>query len=533
MMEHVTLTLAVVLLAVFLLVATNPRKPRVGTTGRLLLRVSPPASLVFRLLYLALAAGCLVPVVMAWELLPVAVGLAVDGAEAQSCITDLGIYLGMCLLGAVYLFRVSFGALEVRERGVALRSLLRWRFFPWREIRYCQWAKPPGTFEVQRARGRARQFVRRADVDRVNAALAGRVEVRDADGNVVVEAPEDAAAQQAGTAVTPRRLRFRLSTLLLLAAVVAAWLAWGAIYLRRAAARRAAIADLEHAAASVRYDDADVVGLVLDAAACDDDLAAVGRLEELRGLTLRSPEITDAGMAHIEGLVRLKYLDLGKTSVTDAGLVHLRGLTDLGYLRLPSATTDAGLDCLGAMSQLADLDLRQTRATGAGLDRLPAIDRLQRLTLGPQTTDAGLTPLAGAADLESLDLHGSQVAGPGLAHLANLGKLRTLNLEGTLLADAGLAGLPALGNLDDLHLARTATTDAGLAHVGKLAKLRSLDLSGTQVTDAGLVHLEALAELETLDLTGTPVTQAGITRLLKALPQLFLWPRPAANPRPP
>ena len=45
-----------------------------------------------------------------------------------------------------------------------------------------------------------------------------------------------------------------------------------------------------------------------------------------------------------------------------------------------------------------------------------------------------------------------------------------------------------------------------------------------------LCRLEALSELETLDLTGTQVTEAGVKRLLKALPQLLVWPRQLPGP---
>jgi len=63
----------------------------------------------------------------------------------------------------------------------------------------------------------------------------------------------------------------------------------------------------------------------------EEALAYVGHLRRLEALWLGSPTMTDAGLAHLEGLTNLKLMNisLSGTRVTDTGLVHLKGLTRL------------------------------------------------------------------------------------------------------------------------------------------------------------------------------------------------------------
>lgn len=55
-------------------------------------------------------------------------------------------------------------------------------------------------------------------------------------------------------------------------------------------------------------------------------------------------EVTDAGLANLQGLTSLQGLDLSNTQVSDAGLAHLQGLTSLRWLFLrKTEVTDAGV----------------------------------------------------------------------------------------------------------------------------------------------------------------------------------------------
>ena len=65
----------------------------------------------------------------------------------------------------------------------------------------------------------------------------------------------------------------------------------------------------------------------------DAALVHVGKLSNLRQLTLAGNHITDAGLARLTGLAHLEYLDLRETLVTDAGLEPLKRLKRLKTLR--------------------------------------------------------------------------------------------------------------------------------------------------------------------------------------------------------
>jgi hypothetical protein len=59
---------------------------------------------------------------------------------------------------------------------------------------------------------------------------------------------------------------------------------------------------------------------------------------------LHNTQVTDAGLAYLQGLTQLQELGLWSTQVSDAGLVHLWGLTKLNSLYLgDTAVSDAGV----------------------------------------------------------------------------------------------------------------------------------------------------------------------------------------------
>ena len=79
--------------------------------------------------------------------------------------------------------------------------------------------------------------------------------------------------------------------------------------------------------------------------ATDAEMAHVGRLSRLRQLYIRRSPVSDAGLAHLEGLTELTFtLEITETPVSDTGLAHLKGLTDLTDLNIAcTGATDTGL----------------------------------------------------------------------------------------------------------------------------------------------------------------------------------------------
>lgn len=90
-------------------------------------------------------------------------------------------------------------------------------------------------------------------------------------------------------------------------------------------------------------------------AATDEDMAVVGRANTLRRVGLARSDISDAGMAHLEGLSKLQTLFLDKTKIGDAGVAHLSELAELRTLSLAGTqVSDTG------MAHLAELRKMQT-----------------------------------------------------------------------------------------------------------------------------------------------------------------------------
>ncbi len=102
------------------------------------------------------------------------------------------------------------------------------------------------------------------------------------------------------------------------------------------------------------------------------ELEPIKSLTRLKELDLRGDsKVTDAGMAHLNGLTGLEILRLGGTQVTDAGMVHLAGLKNLLRLELDDTqVTDAGLEHLAMLPKLCYLSYYSTKITGQGLHKL-------------------------------------------------------------------------------------------------------------------------------------------------------------------
>jgi hypothetical protein len=167
-------------------------------------------------------------------------------------------------------------------------------------------------------------------------------------------------------------LRFSVRGLIVLVIVVGAGLGW---IVRQAHVQRDAVAAIEEAGGSVRYDwewsngksspggkpwaprwlvnliGVDYFGHVtavvshhMSAATSDAVTAQVGRLTRVQSLNLHDSSISDSGLMHLKVLTNLTVLLLYRTQVSDAGLVHLKGLTNLSYLQLDGTqVTDAGV----------------------------------------------------------------------------------------------------------------------------------------------------------------------------------------------
>lgn len=191
--------------------------------------------------------------------------------------------------------------------------------------------------------------------------------------------------------LTPKRrwAQFSLGSMFVVVTGLCIWLA---IVVNRAHRQREAVAAIEALGGSVEYEEPDETPSEAFPKSFLRRWLPRDYFDEVRTVY---PQITDAGLAQLQGLAGLERLWLSGTQVTDAGLAHLQGLTWLQSLELE----------------------------------------------GTQITDAGLAHLQGLTGLRSLDLTGTQVTDTGLAHLHRLTGLQVVSLHSTRVTDAGLAQL--------------------------------------------------------------------------------------------
>lgn len=229
----------------------------------------------------------------------------------------------------------------------------------------------------------------------------------------------------------------------------------------------------------------------------DGDIEKIGSLGEVTMLMIRSGEVTDAGLVHLENLKGLKYLLVTSDKLTSAGLKHLAN-----------------------HKELESLHLRQTQVADDGLKELRDLTRLKSLyLLNAPVTDQGLQHLQGLTQLEILYLFKTQVTGKGLEKLQAMDHLTILSLEQSPVNDAGLRHVAQFPSLKQLSLSGTSITSSGLWHLKDLDKLEHLDLRQTSITNAGLEHLHGLSNLKVIELGKTRVTIEGAAKLLSALPK--------------
>jgi hypothetical protein len=105
--------------------------------------------------------------------------------------------------------------------------------------------------------------------------------------------------------------------------------------------------------------------------ASDPDLVHIGRLARLGWLDIRSPTVTDKGLAQLKELNSLHTLHLGGTAISDAGMEHLGRLTSLEWLSLADTrVSDVGIERLKGLTNLRELRLKGTKTTDYGVSEL-------------------------------------------------------------------------------------------------------------------------------------------------------------------
>jgi hypothetical protein len=209
------------------------------------------------------------------------------------------------------------------------------------------------------------------------------------------------------------------------------------------------------------------------------DLAAMGRLRELKNITL-----VKASMAP------------GAFHLYRHAVMRCRGLRSLALV-----DTDAPSSAFKGIATLRHLA------------KFVCIDSTR---LG----DRGLAWISASRSITSLNLSGDMgITGGG--QLGPMGQIESLNLSGTSFGDRGFAWLRGLVTLQRLNLARDRSfTGSALTALRALPDLRELNLDDTGVGDGSLASLMAIPKLHRVSLRGTRFTVGAINRLRKFRPSL-------------
>jgi hypothetical protein len=219
-------------------------------------------------------------------------------------------------------------------------------------------------------------------------------------------------------------------------------------------------------------------------------------------------------MQHITHFTGLKRLALDGSPVSDTDMQHITSLRSLEYLSLPDRITDAGLAHVDGLNCLKGFWMAggKSRISDEGLRHISKISSLEELCLrGEYMTDAGLEHLKKLPKLEYLCLYGSNFTDAGCVHIKDMPSLKILSFHENLcrISDAGLVHISQMPKLEILCLhGMKNITDEGIAYLTKMPSLRRLNIASSQVTDRGLEYLSQIKTLECLEL---PQNQKGIT----------------------
>lgn len=247
----------------------------------------------------------------------------------------------------------------------------------------------------------------------------------------------------------------------------------------------------------VRMEREDFVAQTL-VVANDGDLIYASTIEPWYEKIVCAPgcQLTDSGCARLPCFRNLKQVSLRGKDVTDAGAQYLEGLTGLEVL-----------------------DVTDTSISGQALKYIGKLVKLTALYGGlTRIDDAGLVMLKALVELQCLHLYGTSVRDNGLTHLRPFGKLTELRLDHLPLTNQGLQHLAALPELLILGLRGSGINDPAMAVLAQLKKLCDLDVSDNpKVQIAGLKQFGKSQTLSRLVTTGTSITSGERINFEKAL----------------
>ncbi len=252
----------------------------------------------------------------------------------------------------------------------------------------------------------------------------------------------------------------------------------------------------------------------------DEVAAHIGCLVDLRDLQIRSPTLTDAGLACLEPLTKLKKLNLASPYITGDSLAFLSGMSRLQELYLETEQLDGrAFTHLATLLNLVELSIDGGRFTDGDMAPLAALSKLQRLSVTHNESISG-SFVDNLSRLTSLQhLHpGENLTDAALAAIAKLKHLERLCLDGAF-SDVGFQQIKALRRLSVLTICAPMVTSVGVSVVAHFPELHDLRLNAPKVTDEVVQDLAQCASLEILRFHQSVLSETGLQNLRNALPR--------------
>ncbi|MBN1972192.1 MAG: leucine-rich repeat protein [Sedimentisphaerales bacterium] len=235
----------------------------------------------------------------------------------------------------------------------------------------------------------------------------------------------------------------------------------------------------------------------------DKSLESLSKCKFIEELTISSPDITDAGLAHLAKLTNLKNLNLTYCdNITNKGLANLAALKSLRVLYIYGGQiTVSGINHLNSLTNLTRLDIYGYEPDGATLD------------------------LSGLTSLEKFRTHHQSKLGKytdeDLKSFSGLKNLKWLHIYPHDFTDKGMSYLAGLTNIDMLIIGGKKISDEGLKYLANMKKLSLLNIDSSSISDKGLRYLEGLETLSTIEISSdNDFNDAALRSLMNKLPNL-------------
>ncbi len=330
------------------------------------------------------------------------------------------------------------------------------------------------------------------------------------------------------------RLRYTISTLLLLVAVFSILLGWGIPAWRRAVQQRNLVQEIiidggydEPNYDSITYDyefSRDGTRFLPDARPgwlgrnIDVDLFHDVVAVDISFGGPRRPGILH-DIAQLRNLENL-FLPTGGQSDLDLGplqdMMQLKVLTDLPPEGLQHIVNCRHLSDLTVGSNVSDSDYRISPSQKSCLSSLTSLRSLS-ISLDGSDLDA----LTGMKNLATLDLQNCNLGNSSFVNLKELPNLTTLNLSDAQVSDENLEHLRHCSRLKVLLLQNASLTDRGTRYISAIESLEVLDLANTAITDAALMNFTDMPRLKTLQITNcSSITEKGEQSFRKISPNV-------------